>query len=241
MGTKPVCRQRQAQSELSLDYQALTFKLITIFQTTSMKKMYSLDDILHLDKRFRTQLINSLSGFKSANLIGTAAENGRTNLAIFSSVVHVGANPPLVGMISRPHSVPRHTLENILETGYYTINQVHQSIVEKAHQTSARYDGSEFEAVQLTPEYIDDFSAPYVKESIIKMGLQLEEVVDIKLNGTKFIIGKIIQLIVPDSFINEDGKINIEQAKTVAVSGLDTYHTTQELVRLPYAKPDKII
>ncbi|HBF47730.1 MAG TPA: flavin oxidoreductase, partial [Shewanella frigidimarina] len=45
-------------------------------------------------------------------------------------------------------SVPRHTFENIMQTGLYTINHVNQSIYEQAHQTSARYDKdeSEFEA-----------------------------------------------------------------------------------------------
>ena len=65
--------------------------------------------------------INSLSGYKSANLVGTADHQGRHNLAIVSSVVHLGAQPPLVGMIMRPDVVERHTLANIRETGWYTL------------------------------------------------------------------------------------------------------------------------
>ena len=109
-----------------------------------------------LDSRTRAHFINSLSGFKSANLIGTQDQQGNTNLAIVSSVVHLGANPPLVAMIMRPHTVPRHTFENIKQTGVYTINQVNQSIFKQAHQTSARYDKheSEFEHTGLTTEYL---------------------------------------------------------------------------------------
>lgn len=47
-----------------------------------------------LEDRKRIALINSLSGFKSLNLIGTINNQGQTNLAIFNSVVHIGANPP---------------------------------------------------------------------------------------------------------------------------------------------------
>ena len=114
-----------------------------------------------LEKHTRTHLINSLSGYKSANLIGTQDLQGNTNLSIVSSVIHLGAHPPLVGMIMRPHSVPRHTFENILQSGVYTINQVNKSIYKQAHQTSARYDKeeSEFDATGLTPQYFDDFTA----------------------------------------------------------------------------------
>ena len=110
--------------------------------------------IAGLENRYRAHLINSLSGFKSANLIGTQDSNGQTNLAIVSSVFHLGAHPPLVGMIIRPHSVPRHTLENLLATKQYTINHVNKDIYNKAHQTSARYekDKPEFDATGLSTE-----------------------------------------------------------------------------------------
>ncbi|EGU57164.1 flavin reductase domain protein FMN-binding protein, partial [Vibrio nigripulchritudo ATCC 27043] len=103
------------------------------------KKGYSKSDIGEMEDRFRARFINSLSGYKSANLIGTIDNNGQHNLSIVSSVFHLGANPPLLGMIVRPHSVSRHTLENIVETGHYTINSVCREVYQQAHQTSARY------------------------------------------------------------------------------------------------------
>jgi len=204
-----------------------------------IQSTYTNTEILNLEKGFKTNLINSLSGFKSANLIGTANSNGETNLAVFSSVVHIGANPPLMGFISRPHSVPRHTLENIIDTKHFTINHILANFIDKAHQTAARYDISEFEATGLTPEFIDGFSAPFVKESMIKVGLSLVDIIDIEINNTKLIIGKVEHLMLPKDIIAEDGKINIEAANTVTISGLDTYHKTEQLARFSYAKPNK--
>ncbi len=80
--------------------------------------------IAQLEQRFRTNFINCLSGFKSLNLIGSVNQLQQTNLAIFNSVFHLGANPPLLGCIIRPDSVERHTLSNIESTGYYTFNHV---------------------------------------------------------------------------------------------------------------------
>ena len=101
---------------------------------------YTKQDIKEMDQRYRAHFINSLSGFKSANLVGTRGLNGLDNLCIVSSVVHLGADPALLAFINRPHTVERHTLENIIETGCYTLNQVNQSIYPKAHHTAARYE-----------------------------------------------------------------------------------------------------
>ena len=54
------------------------------------------DNITALEKHERELFINSLSGFKSANLVGTSDATQNSNLAIVSSVVHLGANPPLL-------------------------------------------------------------------------------------------------------------------------------------------------
>ncbi len=196
------------------------------------------EQIQHLNERYRAHLINSLSGFKSANLIGTQDIDANTNLAIVSSVFHLGAHPPLVGMIMRPHSVPRHTFENIKATGYYTINQVNSDIVEQAHQTSARYDKneSEFTATGLTTEYLADFKAPFVAQSRLKYAVKLVEHQHLAINGTELVIGEITDIHIEQSAIEEDGFINLESLNTIAVSGLDSYHQTQKITRLPYAK-----
>jgi flavin reductase (DIM6/NTAB) family NADH-FMN oxidoreductase RutF len=76
-------------------------------------KQFTLFDLESMEQRFRTNFINSISGFKSVALIGTTDSKSQTNLAIFSSIIHIGANPPLLGFVVRPDSVERHTLENI--------------------------------------------------------------------------------------------------------------------------------
>lgn len=195
--------------------------------------------ITDLEERKRIAMINSLSGFKSLNLIGTINKEGQTNLSIFNSVMHIGANPPLIGFISRPDSVERHTLENLKQTNYYTINHVNKDIFEKAHQTSARYkrEQSEFDAAGLKTDYKNNFVAPFVLESNVQMGLLLKEIVSIKSNGTQLIVGEILDLYFPSEIWEEKGIIDIEKAGTIAGSSLDCYHNTQLIKRMKYAKP----
>jgi flavin reductase (DIM6/NTAB) family NADH-FMN oxidoreductase RutF len=153
-------------------------------------------DIAAMEDRYRALFVNALSGFKAANLVGTRSHSGHENLAIFTSVTHVGANPPLLGLISRPNSVTRNTLANIAETDVYTINHVSTDLIAPAHQTSARYDSevSEFEAVGLTPRYSSRLTAHYVAESRLCIGLEHRQTIDIPLNGTHLVIGEIVEV-----------------------------------------------
>ena len=199
------------------------------------------DDIAQLPERQRAAFINCLSGFKSANLVGTVSASGQANLALVSSVVHLGANPPLLAFISRPPSVDRHTLEYLTDTGYFTLNHVHAGMAEAAHQTSARYprDVSEFDAVGLTAEFGSVHPAPYVAESRLKIGLQVRDIKPIELNGTVMVIGEIVEILMPDQALAEDGFVDLSQLDTVTIGGLDGYYRVEPMFRLRYAKPER--
>jgi flavin reductase (DIM6/NTAB) family NADH-FMN oxidoreductase RutF len=196
------------------------------------------EDILGFDKQYRTNLINGLSGIKSAFLIGTTNAKAQHNLAIFSNVVHIGANPPLLGFIHRPVSVEKHTYENIKANGKFTLNHVPEALYKAAHQSSARYDRStsEFEACGFTPWFSEKHSAPYVLESPIKIGLNLEEEIEIKSNQTLLIIGKVEEIWIAEQLLHADGFIEINNAQTALVHGLETYFKPTLVERLPYAK-----
>jgi flavin reductase (DIM6/NTAB) family NADH-FMN oxidoreductase RutF len=146
----------------------------------------------------------------------------------------------MLGILFRPDSVERHTLENIRQNGYFTINQIQESFYQQAHQTSARYPSniSEFEAVGLTPEFIMDVDVPFVKESEVKILLKSVDEQVIKINGTILLIGEIQELIIPDTSISDDGFIDLQKAGTITSVGLDAYYTTEKINRLSYAKVD---
>jgi len=190
---------------------------------------FTTDNLNSLEKRYRANLVNSLSGAKSANLIGTQNVDGKPNLAMFSSAFHLGANPALMGLISRPNSVPRHTLENIHKTGYYTVNHVTEAFYEQAHLTSARTEKSEFELAGLTAHYEEGIQAPFVAESPLKIGLKWVRTVDIEENGTHLVIGEIVFVGLPEGCLESDGTVDIQRVGSLAVTGLDTYHSLKRI------------
>jgi flavin reductase (DIM6/NTAB) family NADH-FMN oxidoreductase RutF len=204
-------------------------------------KHYDSKDLLKMDSQYRAKFINSLSGFKSVNLIGTQDIDGQLNLSVFSSVVHLGASPALIGFVMRPDNGSRHTLDNIINTGHFTINQVSSDFYQAAHQSSARYQKkeNEFEHCGLSAVFTNAINAPFVEQSRLKYGLKLKEILPIASNNTQFIVGEVTHIICDQSAIKNDGYIDIEALNTVCVSGLDSYHTSQLLTRLSYAKPHK--
>jgi flavin reductase (DIM6/NTAB) family NADH-FMN oxidoreductase RutF len=198
------------------------------------------NDIEQLDKQKRTNLINCLSGLRAANLIGTISNTGQTNLAIFNSVTHIGANPALMGFIQRPTSVDRHTYNNIKSTGTFTINHVNESIYKQAHQTSARFEAheSEFTKTGLTEFYSSSLKAPYVAESLVKIGLTFEEEIPIKSNNTILIIGKVMELMLNEDYLTESYLLDLSKTQNISVQGLETYYRSEKIAELAYAKTD---
>lgn len=193
-----------------------------------------------LNNRYRAIFINSLAGIKQAVLVGTKSTSGVANLAIFNSLIHIGANPALYGLIIRPDTVERHSLRNILDTGHYTLNYVHADYWLKAHQTSAKYpaDVSEFQAVGFSEAYLFNHFAPFVEEAHVKIGLELKERIDVASNGTILLIGSIQHISCNALLLSDDGFVHLEKATTLACAGLDAYYKTELLGRLSYAQPD---
>jgi flavin reductase (DIM6/NTAB) family NADH-FMN oxidoreductase RutF len=203
-------------------------------------KHYDIAEIQGWSRIYRANFVNSLSGFKPVSLIATVNKAGQPNLAIFSNIVHLGADPALVGFINRPKEAAPHTIRNIEETGFYTINHILPAFVEKAHQTSAKYadEVNEFDAVGLTAVHNDGFSVPYVAESHVQMALSLSEIIPLS-NGTFLVVGALEHAYVNEQAVASDGFIELSKEGSIVSSGLDAYYSTKPLQRFTYAKADQ--
>lgn len=197
--------------------------------------------IEELEKDYRRTFINSLAGFRQAVLVGTKSVQGNSNLAIFNSLIHLGANPALLGLITRPGSEQRDTLSNMLETKAYTLNYVSASEYTKAHQTSARYPRgvSEFKEVGFEELYHPSCSAPFVANAVVRFAMKFEDTIPIPQNGTMLIVGSIQEVEIDASLVGKDGYVGLAEANVLISQGLDAYFVSKSVGRLPYAKPGK--
>ena len=204
--------------------------------------LYTRENIESLERIFRLNLINSVTGIKPANLIATRSTGGQENVAIFSSVIHLGSNPALIGFVMRPQTENiSDTFRNINETGFYTINHVSETFIKNAHYTSAKLEKeiSEFERMKLEQEYLPDFTVPFVKESFVKIGMKHSKSIPLP-NDCIFIIGSVELLILPDGLADEEGQLDLERYSCAGISGLNTYYSLQKLQSFPYVGTKEI-
>lgn len=190
------------------------------------------------DKDFRANFFHSATGVKPAILIGTKNLAGISNVAIFSSVFHLGSTPPIFGFMVRPGESEGNTFDNILKTGGYTMSLVPTNAVEAAHQTAARYapEQNEFEETQLPESELDGF--PILAHAPVVMRLKYLETLPIQYNQTKIVLGEVVAVGVNPDTLLSSGLIDHEIAHTVSVTGLDTYYKSQKIARMAYAKPN---
>ena len=196
-------------------------------------------DIDKMSKIFRLNLINSITGYKSANLIGTKTDDNINNLAIFSSVTHLGSDPPLIGFITRPENGNRNTYNNILKNKIFTINHIVKNQIISAHQSSAKYpkNVSEFDKTDLKVEFKNNFDAPFVKDSPVQIGCSFVNKYFIKENKTTLMIGQVEMLFINKKLLVEDGFVQLDREDVITVNGLDGYALPKLIKRIPYARP----
>ena len=203
---------------------------------------FTKEDLAQLERKYKLNLVNSISGIKPANLIGTRSKEGQSNVAIFSSVVHIGSKPPMLGLITRPETdPPKDTYKNIQDSEFYTINHVSRDFIEQAHYTSAKLPQgeSEFERMKIEEEFIDDFHAPFVKKSSVKMGMKHFQSIPLP-NGCLFVIGSVELLVVPDEAINDLGQLDLSLYACTGISGLNSYYDLEKIASFPYVRDNEI-
>jgi flavin reductase (DIM6/NTAB) family NADH-FMN oxidoreductase RutF len=203
-------------------------------------KHISNEQIAQMQKIERLNLINSCTGYKSCNLLATISKDGIPNVAIFSSVTHLGSNPALVSFIMRPTTVPRDTYKNIKETGFFSINHVTANMITDAHHTAANYDlgVSEFDKTNLEAAYKEGIEVPFVKGSPVQLHCKYLNEYYIKENGTIHIIASIEELFFDENLAHQDGWLQLDKGNVVTVNGVDGYCLPKLINRFEYAKPD---
>jgi flavin reductase (DIM6/NTAB) family NADH-FMN oxidoreductase RutF len=201
---------------------------------------YSKESFQSLPKIPRLNLINSCTGYKSANLIATKTIEGISNVAVFSSVTHLGSDPALVGFILRPTTVPRNTYKNIKDLGYFTINHITETMISDAHHSSASYDEtiSEFDKTELEEVYQEGISIPFVKGSPVQILCKYLNEYEIKENGTIHIIASIEHLFIKENLIQNDHWLRLDVENVVTINGLDGYCVPKLVDRYEYARPN---
>jgi flavin reductase (DIM6/NTAB) family NADH-FMN oxidoreductase RutF len=191
-----------------------------------------------MDRIARLNLVNSCTGYKSANLIATINNEGKTNVAVFSSVTHLGSDPAMISFVLRPTTVPRHTYQNMRAYGYFSVNHITAEQIEDAHHTSAAYpeEMSEFDQTNLQAVYHNDCPVPFVKGSPVKLLCKYVNEYLIQENGCLLVVASIEAIFYEEELLTPDKWLQLDKGKVVTINGLDGYALPELVERLPYAR-----
>ena len=91
---------------------------------------------------------------------------------------------------------------------------------------------------KIEEEFIDDFYAPFVKKVILKLGMELKEVIPIKSNESTLVIGEVIQIHTKREYLKDDFMFDLEKANSVAIGGLNEYFTISKFANFPHVTLD---
>ena len=86
--------------------------------------------------------------------------------------------------------------------------------------------------MKLQREYKDNFWAPFVACSFMKIGMKFIEAISLP-NGCVFIVGEIILAQVPDESVNDKGQIDLSNFNAVGVGGLNSYYRLKKIAIIP--------
>jgi len=163
--------------------------------------------------------------------VGTTSAAGIHNIAPFSYFMPIGSAPPTVAFSSAKdrHGKEKNTLDNILETGVFTLSMVTADLIEQMNASSATVPASvsEFDETGLTPVQGTWVNAPYVGEAHVTSECRVLQ--SIPLGNTTLVIGEILGFHMSETW---DAKENLP-AHVGRLSSTNYILTSGEQVSLP--------
>ncbi len=185
-------------------------------------KSQSLRDRHHL-------LIGSVAP-RPIGFTSTIDKSGNLNLAPFSFHNAFSSNPPVVGIspaFSGKTGNPKDTLNNILETGEFTLSVVSYDMVDQMNISAAEYGSvtDEFEMSGFTKHPSKKVTPPGVAESPVIMECIFQEHIQFSDQpaGGNLLLGEIVHFHAREDIFSEDGFIDPVKIDQIGRLGSNWY------------------
>lgn len=198
-------------------------------------KSYTGEEIAQLEKRFRTALVNTSSGIRTAFLAITQGPRG-LNTAVLTNVTHVGAHPAQMSVLFRPDNGQRHTLDNYRDTGSLTLVALPYAEAERVHGTSASFPEDQCEWMALGGELVpvDGWAHPLPSHALWAVELQWLEHFELS-NGCLYTVGTVQNLGFGSETLPDENGI-VRSPGSLVAQGLMSYFTVAQGTSFPYAR-----
>jgi flavin reductase (DIM6/NTAB) family NADH-FMN oxidoreductase RutF len=169
--------------------------------------------------------------------VGTRSQDGTNNLAPFSFYNAFSSTPPIVGFstIPRLDGRKKDSLQNVLDTGCFTLSAVSHRLVQQMSKSAALLEPEEdeFAYAGLEPAKAEKVNAPYVKDAQLVFECTLNQVIsfgDVEGAGN-LVLGQIINIRIDDD-IYDNGYVNFEKLDPVGRLAGNWYATIRDKFEL---------
>jgi flavin reductase (DIM6/NTAB) family NADH-FMN oxidoreductase RutF len=192
-----------------------------------------------LEKKYRTALINSASGIRTA-FLGVTGADGIWNSGTFSNVTHVGSHPAQISVLFRPDQGKRHTLSNYRSSKLLTLTAIplHQAEILHDSSVNAPYGTFEWSAVGGSVNTLKQWTHPIPTSALWAMELEFIEEFELN-NGCVYTVGSIKQIgFSKEVTVEDSGRLSWQNGPSLAL-GLNQYTTGNEFDFFPYPNASK--
>ena len=168
---------------------------------------------------------------------GTRSKEGIDNIAPFSFYNAFSSTPPIVGFstIPRLDGRKKDTLQNVIDTGCFTLSSVSHALVAPMSKTAALLEPeeNEFDIAALESAEASHINAPYAKDALLVFECELHQVVSFgdEEGSGNLILGRILFINIDDSIYN-DGYVDFEKLDPVGRLAGNWYSTIRDKFEL---------
>ena len=197
-------------------------------QNTNDTQSYLGFDCAELSPAEAYRLLNHVVSPRPIAFVSTLSADGIPNLAPFSYFMAGGLNPPSIAFspTTNRHGQPKDTLQNIRDTGEFTINVVSEGMQNGVNIASLDFESSisEWERAGFNPAPTHKVRPARVAESLMAIECRLFQIVShgTGASAANYVIGEVVYFhIAPKLMVN--GEIDPTQIQYLSRMGGDWY------------------
>lgn len=187
-----------------------------------------------------SSFINSLVVPRPIALVTTVGRNGVVNAAPFSYFNIACTNPPMVSIaIERRRGERKDSARNIVERGEFVVNVCSVEMAKGVSIAGGDFppEVSEIELAGLSLLPSVRVGAPRVANCLAQIECTLFQTIELGLDPTDLILGKIVEVHVHRSVIGEGGKIEIGKLNPLARLAGSGYAKLTDYFNIPRGIP----
>lgn len=179
----------------------------------------------------RYKLLTGLIVPRPIGWIGTMDKDGIRNLAPYSFFNCVSATPPIV-VVGTGHrrGAPKDTLNNLRDTGEFTVSIVTEEVAEAMNMTSADLspDVDEFAEAGLRPVVGSSVAAPYVGEAKAALECEVNQILPLGKPPTTWLVVADVRTIHVADDLLDGTRVDAQRLKAVGRFAGSQYSTTAD-------------